>query len=94
MKSRIYQTRQGHWHGYRGRNKVIEFGIDSVAAAAWLADQQHPVQTYGSPHHPVTGMPAPPGYMWVQQLFTGEWLLENNRTPYMASVASETYWSS
>jgi hypothetical protein len=92
-KARIYQNIWGNWNAYLGTRKHKEFGTDSYGAKQWLLDQLRPKQDYGRPTHPVTGESAPEGTMWCQNAITGVWFLENDRTPYTVSAASETYWS-
>lgn len=36
MKRRIHRNKWGNWRGYEGRQCVIEFGGDDVAAGHWL----------------------------------------------------------
>lgn len=91
-KVRIYQNVWGNWNGYIGTRKVMEFGPHKGTADEWYLDQVSPRQTYGLAHHPTTGEPARPGTMWVRNLLSGQWFLENDRTPYSLSAASETYW--
>ena len=52
------------------------------------------VEIWGELVHPGTGERAPEGKMWALNLMSREWFLENVGTPYTASPASETYWSS
>jgi hypothetical protein len=93
-KARIYQNIYGNWNAYLGTRKAQEFGTDEQGAKLWLLDQRRPKQHwYGDLLHPVTGAPAPEGKMWCMNFMSREWFLEDERTPYTVSPASETYWS-
>lgn len=92
-KARIYENIWGNWSAYVGRNKVQEFGTAKHRAHEWLRDYYNPKQDYGVPIHPETKEPAPEGFMWCMNALDRAWFLENERTPYYCSPASETYWS-
>lgn len=92
-KARIYQNVWGNWNAYLGTRKHKEFGTDRAGAELWLLDQTRPKQDYGDKVHPETGEVAPEGKMWCRNFINGNWFLENERTPYTVSPASETYWS-
>ena len=92
-KPRIRQNIWGNWNAYLGTRKHMEFGTSEYDAKLWLLDQTQPKQTYGAQVNPETGERAPYGQMWCVNHVTGAWFLENERTPYTCSPASETYWS-
>lgn len=91
-KVRIHQNIWGNWNGYIGTRKVAEFGTDKHRANQWYLDHVAPKQSYGEKVHPVTKEIAPEGFMWCANAINGNWFLENERTPYTFSAASETYW--
>ena len=57
-----------------------------------MADKTLPF--WGKAVHPETGEFAPAGKFWARNKMSGKWFLESFDTPYTASPASETYWSS
>src|SRR3990172_6140871 len=89
---RIKELKSGVWACYLGRTKAAEFWTEEEARK-WAFDMVNPVQTYGHKIHPVTGVPADEGKMWVTNIMSGTVVQISDRTPYTCSPASETYWS-